>query len=202
MPPSRPCGAATADRQGRVVGRCRRRRDCRKAVTAARLDALQLHGGETPERVGAAQGRLRRPGVEGLAVAAPGDVEKAGALPRRRRPDPVRRQDAERRASRRHGPHAFDWSLLAAYRAALPWGLAGGLTRPMWRKAIGTTGAPLVDTSSGVESAPGVKDVDKITAFCKRLADDRAQTPQLASATSPTSAAISASSAGATSPKR
>ena len=61
----------------------------------------------------------------------------------------------------------FDWSLLSAYRGSLPWGLAGGLTADNVAGAVRVTGAPLVDTSSGVESAPGVKDVDKIAAFCK-----------------------------------
>lgn len=61
----------------------------------------------------------------------------------------------------------FDWDLLAAYRGPTPWGLAGGLTPANVAKAIRLTGAPLVDTSSGVESAPGIKDVDKIAAFCK-----------------------------------
>ena len=64
-------------------------------------------------------------------------------------------------AARRHGV-AFDWSLLAGYRGALPWGLAGGLNPTNVAEAIARTGAPLVDTSSGVESAPGV-DTDKIT---------------------------------------
>ena len=57
---------------------------------------------------------------------------------------------------------AFDWSLLAGYRGALPWGLAGGLNRRNVAEAIARTGAPLVDTSSGVESA-GRQDTDKIT---------------------------------------
>ena len=61
----------------------------------------------------------------------------------------------------------FDWSLLGAYRGALPWGLAGGLSADNVAEAVRVTGAPLVDTSSGVESAPGAKDVDKIAAFCK-----------------------------------
>ncbi|MGB5778796.1 MAG: phosphoribosylanthranilate isomerase, partial [Allopontixanthobacter sediminis] len=61
----------------------------------------------------------------------------------------------------------FDWQLLAAYHGGLPWGLAGGLTADNVAEAIRATGAPLVDTSSGVESAPGVKDVDRIAAFCK-----------------------------------
>lgn len=62
---------------------------------------------------------------------------------------------------------AFDWSLLAGWQSPLPWGLAGGLTPANVREAIRLTGASLVDTSSGVERSPGIKDVDKIAAFCK-----------------------------------
>ena len=62
---------------------------------------------------------------------------------------------------------AFDWSLLSAYRGPLPWGLAGGLRPANVAEAVAITGAPLVDTSSGVETAPGVKDVDLIKAFCQ-----------------------------------
>ena len=61
----------------------------------------------------------------------------------------------------------FDWSLLDGVRHPLPWALSGGLDPANVAEAIRRTGAPLVDVSSGVESAPGVKDVDKIAAFLK-----------------------------------
>ncbi len=61
----------------------------------------------------------------------------------------------------------FEWSLLGDVTHPEAWGLAGGLTPENVAEAIRMTGAPLVDTSSGVESAPGVKDVDKIAAFCQ-----------------------------------
>ena len=64
---------------------------------------------------------------------------------------------------------AFDWSLLAGHDHPMPWGLAGGLAPDNVAEAIAATGAPLVDTSSGVESAPGVKDVDRIRAFCEAV---------------------------------
>src|SRR5690606_25552155 len=60
-----------------------------------------------------------------------------------------------------------DWSLLAGHRHEIPWGLAGGRSPATVAEAIRVTAAPLVDASSGLESAPGVKDVDLIRAFCQ-----------------------------------
>ena len=65
----------------------------------------------------------------------------------------------------------FDWSLLTEHTHQLPWGLAGGLTPGNVKEALRQTRAHLVDTSSGVESAPGIKDVDKIAAFCQAVRD-------------------------------
>jgi phosphoribosylanthranilate isomerase len=65
----------------------------------------------------------------------------------------------------------FDWSLLTEHKHKLPWGLAGGLTADNVKDALRQTRAQLVDTSSGVESAPGIKDVDKIAAFCQAVRD-------------------------------
>ena len=64
---------------------------------------------------------------------------------------------------------SFDWNLLAGWKAPLPWGLAGGLSPANVAAAIAATGAPLVDCSSGVESAPGVKDAGLIAAFCEAV---------------------------------
>jgi phosphoribosylanthranilate isomerase len=60
---------------------------------------------------------------------------------------------------------AFDWRLIAGRRWPLPWLLAGGLTPENVAEAIRRTGARQVDVSSGVESAPGVKDPARIHAF-------------------------------------
>jgi phosphoribosylanthranilate isomerase len=63
----------------------------------------------------------------------------------------------------------FDWTLLAGRDFRQPWFLAGGLTPDNVAQAIGVSGAPLVDVSSGVESAPGVKDPALITAFLEAV---------------------------------
>lgn len=61
----------------------------------------------------------------------------------------------------------FDWELLRGASHPLPWGLAGGLHAGNVAEAVRITGAGLVDVSSGVETAPGIKDVDKIATFLK-----------------------------------
>jgi len=64
----------------------------------------------------------------------------------------------------------FDWTLLQGHAHSLPWALSGGLTPDNVVEAIRVTGATAVDVSSGVESVPGVKDVDKIAAFLQSVA--------------------------------
>jgi phosphoribosylanthranilate isomerase len=59
----------------------------------------------------------------------------------------------------------FDWTLLAGWTAPKPWILSGGLTPANVADAVARTGATAVDVSSGVETAPGVKDPTKIAAF-------------------------------------
>ena len=63
----------------------------------------------------------------------------------------------------------FDWGLLEGFDHPLPWALSGGLDAANVGEAIRRTGAALVDVSSGVESAPGVKAVDKIAAFLQAV---------------------------------
>ena len=64
----------------------------------------------------------------------------------------------------------FDWKLLDGFRHPLPWALSGGLNATNIADAVAISQATLVDVSSGVESEPGVKDVDKIAAFLQSVA--------------------------------
>ena len=65
---------------------------------------------------------------------------------------------------------AFDWRLIAGRRWNRPWMLAGGLTPANVAEAVRLTGTRQVDVSSGVESAPGVKDPTLIAAFVAAVA--------------------------------
>ena len=64
----------------------------------------------------------------------------------------------------------FDWALLDGMRHPLPWALSGGLDAGNVAEAIRRTRASLVDVSSGVESAPGIKDAARIAAFLSAVA--------------------------------
>lgn len=140
-------------------------------VLAGKLDAIQLHGKEDAARIAQIKARLGLPVWKVLSVETAADVAHADAFADVADFllfDAKTPKDAALPGGMGVG---FDWSLLDAYKGALKWGLAGGLTPNNVAEAIRATGTALVDTASGVESAPpakpGIKDVDKIAAFCK-----------------------------------
>lgn len=135
------------------------------SIAAAGLDALQFHGSESPARVAQARARFGLPVWKVLSVASAKDVARADAY--LGAADLILFDAKTPKGGLQGGMGLkFDWSLLAAWKAPCPWGLAGGLSPDNVAEAVRLTGAPLIDTSSGVESAPGVKDADKIAAFC------------------------------------
>jgi len=134
-------------------------------LSAARFDALQLHGKETPERAAQVKARFALPVWKALSVASKEDVARASAYAGAA--DLVLFDAKTPKGGLPGGMGlSFDWSLVANWKGPPAWGLAGGLTSDNVAEAIGLTGAPLVDTSSGVESAPGVKDAGRIATFC------------------------------------
>lgn len=140
-----------------------------RAIAAGRLSALQLHGGESPERVAAIRARFPVEIWKAIPVRTRADLEDGG---RYAGAADVLLYDAKTPdgAALPGGMGVrFDWTLLAGFRPPLPWGLSGGLDAANIADAITISGAPLVDVSSGVETAPGLKDVDKIAAFCKAV---------------------------------
>jgi phosphoribosylanthranilate isomerase len=131
------------------------------------VDLLQLHGHETPERVVEVGRKFGLPVMKALPIAEPDDVAAARAyegVADRLLFDAKPPSGADRPGG---NALAFDWGLLAGTRWNVPWLLAGGLTPDNVAAAIRLSGAPGVDVSSGVESAPGVKDAGLIEAFIR-----------------------------------
>ncbi|WP_299676768.1 phosphoribosylanthranilate isomerase [uncultured Roseobacter sp.] len=129
------------------------------------LDMLQLHGSEPPARVAQIKARYGLPVMKAVGVADASDLPKLESY------FPVADQilvDAKPpNGGALPGGNGltFDWRLIAGRRWPVPWMLAGGLTPDNVAEAIAITGTKQVDVASGVESAPGVKDLDLVRGF-------------------------------------
>ncbi|CDZ52024.1 phosphoribosylanthranilate isomerase [Neorhizobium galegae] len=140
-------------------------------VSMVRPDILQLHGNESPERV------LQVKALFGLPVMKVFSVKEAGDLDRI---DPYIGIadrflfDAKAPAgSELPGGNgiSFDWSLMASLDEGVDYMLSGGLNKDNAVIALKSTRASGIDLSSGVESAPGIKDLGMIDAFFDAVAD-------------------------------
>lgn len=136
------------------------------AITSAvPIDIIQLHGHETPARVAEVRRRFGLPVMKVVGVAGPEDLpelEAQGKVADQLLVDAKPPKDATLPGG---NGLTFDWRLIAGRRWPCPWMLAGGLTAENVGEAIALTGTKQVDVSSGVESAPGVKDAARIAAF-------------------------------------
>ncbi|MGR3712982.1 MAG: phosphoribosylanthranilate isomerase [Shimia sp.] len=134
-------------------------------VETVPLDMLQLHGKESPERVSAVRARFGLPVMKAIGIAEASDVamiDTYGAVADQLLVDAKAPKGADLPGG---NGLAFDWRLVNRKYWPCPWMLAGGLTPDNVAEAVQMTGARQVDVSSGVESAPGVKDAALIRAF-------------------------------------
>ena len=142
-------------------------RQLRDIADALAPDLVQAHGRESPARTAAIEDLLGLPVMKAVAVADGADIARARAYvghASRILFDAKPPTDIANALPGGNGVH-FDWHLLANGAAEVPWMLSGGLESGNVAEAMRISGAPGVDTSSGVETRPGVKDAAKIAAF-------------------------------------
>jgi phosphoribosylanthranilate isomerase len=134
-------------------------------VDGVGLDMLQLHGSESPDRVAQVRARYGLPVMK--AVGVRGEADLPALLEYGRVADQLLVDAKPPKGAKLPGGNGltFDWRLIAGRRWPVPWMLAGGLTADNVAQAIRLTGARQVDVSSGVETAPGVKDAGLIADF-------------------------------------
>jgi phosphoribosylanthranilate isomerase len=142
-----------------------------RVLARAPLDALQLHGAETPERVGAIKAQTGRAVIKALQIA---DASDLAAVAGYAAVADMLLFDARppKEPGRLPGGNglSFDWRLLQDLRIDRPWLLSGGLSLGNLEAAVRLCRAPAVDVSSGVEARPGVKDPVKIRQFLRLAA--------------------------------
>lgn len=129
------------------------------AITGAvPLDMLQLHGSESPDRVAGVRARYGLPVMKAVGIAAEADLAAIQTYGRVADQLLIDAKPPKDSALPGGNGLSFDWRLVARKYWPCPWILAGGLTPGNVATAIRLTGARQVDVSSGVETAPGVKD--------------------------------------------
>lgn len=162
-----PCGickvALTVDASDELLG---------QITDSLPVDMLQLHGKETPERVAQVRQAYGLPIMKAVGVANEADLPALTEYVRVA--DQILCDAKPPKKAELPGGNglAFDWRLIAGRRWAVPWMLAGGLTPDNVAEAIHLTGAQQVDVSSGVETAPGVKDSARIAAFLQAASEN------------------------------
>ena len=136
-------------------------------MRAVPFDMIQLSGRETPERVSEVRALTGLPVMKAVGIANADDVDRLAAYEEVADQILVDAKPPSDGGLPGGNGLSFDWRLISNRRWALPWMLAGGLDAANVAEAILLTGARQVDLSSGVESAPGVKDVRLIQSFMK-----------------------------------
>jgi phosphoribosylanthranilate isomerase len=137
----------------------------KRIVEALSPDLMQLHGSETPARVKEISERFARPTMKAIGVATRADLAAANAYEGVADMLLIDAKPPKGAALPGGNGRPFDWRLTQDFHALVPWLLSGGLDPDTVGTAIVLSGARGVDVSSGVETAPGVKDPAKIKAF-------------------------------------
>ena len=139
-------------------------------VSGMQPDMLQLHGHETPERVAAVKARFALPVMKAISICERADIDQI--VPYMGIADRFLLDAKAPKGSELPGGNgvSFDWTLLSALDPGLDYMLSGGLNADNVAEALRLTHAPGLDVSSGVESAPGIKDVRLIEEFFAAVA--------------------------------
>ena len=137
-------------------------------ISAWHPTILQLHGVHSPERLTDIHTRYGVDIILAQSVASADDIRKADAIASEVNIHSLLLDTAKKGMHGGTG-ETFDWELLNEHRPQTPWFLAGGLTPENVTAAIHATTPHGVDVSSGIESSPGKKSLEKIAAFNKAV---------------------------------
>jgi phosphoribosylanthranilate isomerase len=146
-------------------------------VAKMQPDMLQLHGAETPRRVAEVKARYHLPVIKALPVSEAADLD--ALKPYLGIADRFLFDAKPPKGAVLPGGNgvAFDWRILAGLDARIDYMLSGGLNAANIGEALRLANPPGIDVSSGVESAPGVKEPALIEKFFRAVAmanDNRA----------------------------
>ncbi len=138
-----------------------------KIVTEFNPDYFQLHGDESPKRISEIKNKFKKPIIKAFNISASGDLDEVTTY----------QDSADMFLFDAKAPSGFpggngivfDWKILAGKTFSKPWFISGGLNIENIAKALQISGATMLDISSGLESAPGVKNPQLIRKFIDKV---------------------------------
>lgn len=146
-----------------------------RIVEAVQPDLIQFHGSESVERCREVKQRYNVSIMKAFAIRSKLDLSKTNAFIAE--VDKILFDAKAPKNSDLPGGNgvSFDWKILSDFVSKQPYMLSGGIDPFNVRQALEISGAKAIDISSGVESSPGVKDIDKIKSFIKAVRDHDAE---------------------------
>ncbi len=136
-----------------------------RTLSNVQLDMVQLHGHESPGRIAEIKHKFGIQVIKAISIENKHDLEQVPGYEVAADHIMFDAKPADPDSLPGGNGLTFDWNILKGMATKHPWFLAGGLTPDNVHEAIAHLSPDIVDVSSGVESAPGVKDAAKIAAF-------------------------------------
>ena len=135
---------------------------------SSKVDYIQLHGEETPERVEQIAKKTKVPLIKAIGVEKESDLLSIKGY--EESVDYILLDSKSKENGHLKGGRgiSFDWNIIRGFNFKKPWFLAGGLNANNVIDAMRTTGAKMLDVSTGVETKPGKKSFDKMRKFIGR----------------------------------
>ena len=134
----------------------------------SKVDYIQLHGDESPERVKQISKKTKIPLIKAIGVEKESDL--LGIRTYEAYVDYILLDSKSKENGDVKGGKgiSFNWNIIRGFNFKKPWFLAGGLNANNVIEAMRITGAKMLDVSTGVETKPGKKNFDKMRKFIGR----------------------------------
>ena len=140
-----------------------------KLISSSRVDYIQLHGEESPERVDEIARITNIPLIKAIGVEKKSDLLNIRNY--ESSVDYILLDSKAKENGHLKGGRgiSFNWNIIRGFNFKKPWFLAGGLNTNNVIDAVKITGAKMLDVSTGVETKPGEKSFDKMREFIGRV---------------------------------
>ena len=143
--------------------------ECLNSISGLNLDMIQLHGSESIDRVKEIKSKFNFSLIKAIGIKEKKDLDLVESYSEVADHLLIDAKPSSNASLPGGNGIKFDWTILEKKSWSFPWFLAGGLNANNITEALRMTKAKKVDLSSGVEDSNGMKSINKITSFVKKI---------------------------------